>query len=129
MTMNPPLISTPTHELRRRHAVALIRAGWNFFDVARSFAISPRVLLAWLNFEEAKWENDLTEGVGPGPDENYVGAWPTDDEELELYMAMGLTAVHFDDETLRKAYLKFRKTRLDKRRKSRKDRRGGGTPV
>ena len=120
VTMHPPLGSALTAELRRRHASILIGEGVNIFDVARSFAISPRVLLAWLDFEGSKWENDPYVGRGPGTDEKYDGAWPTEVEELDRYMTMGLRAKHFDGEALRNAYLKHRKGRLDKQRKSRK---------
>lgn len=101
--------STPTAEIRRRHALHLLSSGFHLFDVARSFAIAPRVLLAWINFEGSKWENDPYEGRGPGPDEHYVGDWPTEKEEFEEYRRRGVAANDISDKNLRARYLSFLK--------------------
>ena len=112
--MYPPLKNTPTSAIRRRHASILVQMDLNFFDVARAYGIAPRVLLAWLAFENGRWENDATLGVGRGPDESYVGDWPTPEQEMDRYMAMGLTSKHFDDAVLRARYLKYRAQRMEK---------------
>ena len=90
----------------------LIQLEVNFFDVARAYGVAPRVLMAWLEFESEKWENDATLGRGPGPDETYDGVWPTHEEELERYMTMGMNGEHFADDDLRKRYLEYRAQRL-----------------
>lgn len=110
--MCPPLKNTSTSAIRRRHASILVQVDLNFFDVARAYGIAPRVLLAWLDFENGKWENDATLGGGAGPDESYVGDWPTPEQEMDRYMTMGLTSKHFDDAGLRARYLKHRAQRM-----------------
>lgn len=117
--MNAPLGESVV-AIRRRHASILLQVGANFFDVAQAYGVQPRVLLAWQQFENAKWDNDPYAGIGPGPDESYCGKWPSLEEELSCYMTMGLTSKHFSDEELRRRYLKYRaavrKSKKDKER-------------
>lgn len=115
--MNVARMEMTATQLKRNHARFLLLAGINFFEVAKAYGISPRVLLAWEQHEGMKWENDAYVGREPGPDENYSGLWPSVDEELSAYMTMDLKPNDIPDPDLSSRYKEYRKRVLSIARK------------
>lgn len=95
--------------VRRAQASFDLIKGKDFLSVAKKYGVSPRTLLAWREYEYAKWENDFG-GEGsrrPGPSDDYQGKWPSKNRELEEYAALGLDPARFADEDLRTRYSKY----------------------
>lgn len=117
--MNPGRLTMSVVQLRRNHAGLLIHLGVNFFEVAKAYCVSPRVLLVWIQHEGEKWENDPYVGREPGPDESYSGEWPTLDQELGAYLRLGLRPGDIPDQVLSLKYKKYRQ-RLSAEARARK---------
>ena len=90
----------------RRSAFSSYYAGEDFFEIAKRYKISTRTLLAWLNHEGAKWENDMFEGRDPGPGADYSGEWPDLETELEMYAMRNIPPEKIEDLDLQARYRK-----------------------
>ena len=91
----------------RHEAYLRYRQNEDLLDIAKSYSIPSRTLLAWINHELSKWINDPQEGRDPGPGVDYSESWPDLETEMEWYAKAKLLPDRFLDQEFRASYINF----------------------